>query len=171
MCEKAQNKIVIVEMDIFILECISEYCFLCCLTVIGQIRKKFFQNEELKQRISKKEIQKIWQQSIQCFENYLNHEIRNKAENGQSLQAVRQEISERCYEEAEKETRLYRLTVPTGAGKTLSSLRFALYRAERTQKQHIIYVAPFNSILSQNCRMRSGEQLTIRISYWNIIAM
>lgn len=112
--------------------------------------EKFFQNEELKQRISKKEIQKIWQQSIQCFENYLNHEIRNKAENGQSLQAVRQEISERCYEEAEKETRLYRLTVPTGAGKTLSSLRFALYRAERTQKQHIIYVAPFNSILSQN---------------------
>lgn len=44
--------------------------------------EKFFQNEELKQRISKKEIQKIWQQSIQCFENYLNHEIRNKAENG-----------------------------------------------------------------------------------------
>ena len=29
-------------------------------------------------------------------------------------------------------------------------MRFALYRAERTQKQHIIYVAPFNSILSQN---------------------
>lgn len=111
---------------------------------------RFFHNEELKPRISNEETQEIWKESIQCFENYLNHEIRNKAENGQSLQAVRQEISDECYEEAEKESKLYRLTVPTGAGKTLSSLRFALYRAERTKKQHIIYVAPFNSILTQN---------------------
>lgn len=112
----------------------------------------FFHDEGLKPRILKEETQKIWQESIRCFENYLNHEVRNKAENGQSLQAVRQEISDKCYEEAEKESRLYRLTVPTGAGKTLSSLRFALCRAERTKKQHIIYVAPFNSILTQNAK-------------------
>ena len=39
---------------------------------------------------------------------------------------------------------------PTGAGKTLSSLRFALYHAKKMKKQHIIYIAPFNSILIQN---------------------
>ena len=51
---------------------------------------------------------------------------------------------------AEKDQKLYRLTVPTGAGKTLSSLRFALYHARKKQKHRIIYVAPFNSILEQN---------------------
>lgn len=55
-----------------------------------------------------------------------------------------------CRQAADKEQNLYRLTVPTGAGKTLSSLRFALYHAKKTKKQHIIYIAPFNSILIQN---------------------
>ncbi|MFR4783541.1 MAG: DEAD/DEAH box helicase [Pilosibacter sp.] len=42
------------------------------------------------------------------------------------------------------------MTVPTAAGKTLSSLRFALYHAEKQKKQRIIYIAPYTSILEQN---------------------
>lgn len=47
---------------------------------------------------------------------------------------------------------VYRLTVPTGGGKTLSSLRFALGHAACHSMARIFYVIPFNTILDQNAR-------------------
>ena len=42
------------------------------------------------------------------------------------LNIYRKEISDCCFHAAEEENRLYRLTVPTGAGKTFSSLQVCL---------------------------------------------
>ena len=42
------------------------------------------------------------------------------------------------------------MVVPTGGGKTLSSLRFALHYCKQHQKERIFYIAPFMSILEQN---------------------
>lgn len=110
----------------------------------------FFQDVPLTKRISQEETQDIWQKCIDNFEQYLENQIRNNPNNGNQLNSFRQEISNLCRMAAEKDQKLYRLTVPTGAGKTLSSLRFALYHARKKQKHRIIYVAPFNSILEQN---------------------
>lgn len=68
----------------------------------------------------------------------------------------RREILRECLREGDEGTeRLYRMTVPTGGGKTIASLGFALHRAARagSKIQRIIYVIPYTSIIEQNARV------------------
>ena len=62
----------------------------------------------------------------------------------------RQSISDRCAAFAAHDVKICKLIVPTGGGKTLSSLRFAIEYANTHPVQHIFYIAPFMSILEQN---------------------
>ena len=108
----------------------------------------FSAGQPLPERISEEQITESWEMLIHNFENYM----KKIADSGNKsvLNVQRSRISELCYEASENSAGRYRLTVPTGAGKTLSSLRFALYHAKRYKKQHIIYVSAFNSVLLQN---------------------
>ena len=72
------------------------------------------------------------------------------------LNGIRREVSWRCVEFAERENSFYTLTAVTGAGKTLASLRYALAQAERTEKDHVIIIAPYTSILDQNADVIRG---------------
>lgn len=67
-----------------------------------------------------------------------------------TISKLRSSISDRCKNFAEHEVGICRLIVPTGGGKTLSSLRFAIHYCKRYGKEHIFYVAPYQSILDQN---------------------
>lgn len=66
---------------------------------------------------------------------------------------LRQKISAECKASAARSTGIYTLTVPTGGGKTLASLRFALHHAEQRKLDRIIYVIPFTSIIDQNAKV------------------
>jgi len=69
------------------------------------------------------------------------------------IDVLRNDISAHCLEAASRVCGAYTLTVPTGGGKTLASLRFALHHAEKRQLDRIIYVIPFTSIIDQNAQV------------------
>ena len=68
------------------------------------------------------------------------------------VNTIRQQISNECLQAAERKQGIFTLSVPTGGGKTLASLRFALRHAEKYQLDRIIYIVPFTSIIDQNAQ-------------------
>ena len=73
----------------------------------------------------------------------------------------RTEILKSCIEKGKKKKGLFRLTVPTGGGKTVASLAFALNHAAEHGMKRIIYVIPYTSIIEQNAKVFShilGEE-------------
>jgi len=78
----------------------------------------------------------------------LNSKLENF--NRKGINSIRQRISQACYDFSCKPRGLYQFTAPTGGGKTLASLRFALHHAEKHEMDRIIYVLPYTTIIDQN---------------------
>lgn len=87
----------------------------------------------------------LWKQLISRLETHLSGFLGTSPIDG-----LRREISEHCRLAAMRKQGLFTLTVPTGGGKTLASLRFALHHAEEYCLDRVIYVIPFTSIIDQN---------------------
>lgn len=71
------------------------------------------------------------------------------------VKAARGEVLQACLKGAVRKGPLFSLTVPTGGGKTLASMAFALTRAEMfaSDVRRIIVVIPYLSIIEQNAKV------------------
>ena len=86
----------------------------------------------------------------QTLDQYLGRFTQTAPE---GINIYRQKILEDCQNSAALRSGLFSLTVPTGGGKTLSSLSFALRHAIQHKKARIIYVIPYTSIIEQTAEL------------------
>lgn len=95
-------------------------------------------------------------QQLRSF--YAINENAVQAQKGQSgsnpqmseLNRVRQKLSDASQEAGTHGLGIYSLSIPTGGGKTLSGLRFALQQAVSHHLDRIIFVVPYTTIIEQN---------------------
>lgn len=116
-----------------------------CLIDADRMNSADFENPGNESARSKNPVD--WQVAIDRLENKLAA-LPIKYE----IDKIRSSISERCKARAFVPQGIYTLTVPTGGGKTYSSIRYALHHAKKHALDRIIYVIPYTSIIEQNAR-------------------
>ena len=129
----------------FYLGCLTRFLF-SCLIDADRINSSDFERE------AQKEVRRLtekpdWQSAIDKLEAKLAG-----FENRYPIDEIRRRISDDCLKRAADSQGIYTVTVPTGGGKTLASLRYALHHAQKHNLDRIIYIIPYTSIIDQNAQ-------------------
>lgn len=125
---------------------LTMYIFSALIDADRRNSRAFEEQEE----ITHFEVQPLWQ----TFEHHLNEDLADKQQKAlpNEITRLRKQMSANCFDKATLPTGIYTLSIPTGGGKTLASLRFALQHAQLYQKQRIIYIVPYTTIIEQNAQ-------------------
>lgn len=89
-----------------------------------------------------------WNALLNTFERFRQTHLSGEGE----INRIRADISDLCWQKAASDTGVVTLSVPTGGGKTFSSLRYALRHAALNGQRRLFYIIPYNTILDQNAR-------------------
>jgi CRISPR-associated endonuclease/helicase Cas3 len=121
--------------------------FFSCLVDADFLATEAFMNQ------SQAKLRTAWPNDIiskmlPILENHLSKKFASSSDT--PVNQARENVRQACFTAASHAPGFFSLTVPTGGGKTLSSLLFALRHAHLHGHRRIIYVIPFTSIIRQN---------------------
>jgi CRISPR-associated endonuclease/helicase Cas3 len=133
-----------------------------CLIDADRLDTEEFDNPEQAaiRSIEHPELDQLWQIFDQKQKKFIDKKKTDDADS--HVFQVRQEVYANCLQEALREPGIFRLTVPTGGGKTLSGLAFALkHGTHHNQATHynqakferIIVAVPYTSIIEQTVKV------------------
>ena len=104
-------------------------------------------------RIKNEEVKRGWQGDLSSLKAALDAHLHKFGPPRNDLAKLRAEVLDDCRRAGSKKPGLFSLSVPTGGGKTLSSLAFALEHAIHHNLDRVIYVIPFTSIVEQTAQV------------------
>jgi CRISPR-associated endonuclease/helicase Cas3 len=90
------------------------------------------------------------------WESFKAHQAKLSGHSNDPLNQARHEIYIACIQASEKPQGVFRLTVPTGGGKTLSGMAFALKHVLQHQLDRVIVAIPYTSIIEQTADIYRG---------------
>ena len=96
--------------------------------------------------------EKLWEEFSVRLEEKVEGFPVPEEEMARKVAGLRRQISDDCLGAAQNAPGIYNLSVPTGGGKTLAGMRFALRHAELHGKKRIVVVIPYTSIIEQNAK-------------------
>jgi CRISPR-associated endonuclease/helicase Cas3 len=127
---------------------VIKYIFSCLIDADRTNTRRFEENEQVEQAFDNHSFFKDSYTAL--MEEIASY---NKARDANHpINLLRSEMSRQCEEFASHPSGIYTLSIPTGGGKTLASLRYALKHAITYGKDRIIYIVPFTTIIEQNAK-------------------
>ena len=135
----------------FFVHLITRYVYSCLVDADRLDARNFdngqeYENDKFKNEEKFMNLERIFTQNLEKLNR------NNSVKTDVKVNEFRKNISEKCLEASQKEIGIYKLEVPTGGGKTLSSLRFAINHLLNHKMDRIIYVIPYLSITDQTAK-------------------
>jgi CRISPR-associated endonuclease/helicase Cas3 len=130
-----------------------------CLIDADRLDTERFDNRESfhLRSTNKPSIQKLWDIFARQQQEFIKHQKLKLVPKTQPVFNIRQSVYNDCLNAAKKSSGIFRLTVPTGGGKTLSSLAFALNHIlenpVKDLERRVIVAVPYTSIIEQTVKV------------------
>ena len=119
-----------------------------CLVDADYLDTEFFMKDgQVERNQNESSMEELRQKLNEHISQWLNNKDLD------TINGRRTQILKSCLEKGRSQRGLFRLTVPTGGGKTIASLAFALEHAVENKIDRIIYVIPYTSIIEQNAEV------------------
>ncbi|OPX62897.1 MAG: CRISPR-associated nuclease/helicase Cas3 [Methanoregula sp. PtaU1.Bin006] len=130
--------------------CISFFTrmlYSCLVDADSLDTEKFYDSEKSSLRTQCDSMEEL----AKRFESFMRE--KNAGVDDSLINRERKKIFRQCVDAGSLPPGIFSLTVPTGGGKTLSSMAFALEHLKKNNLKRIFYVIPYTSIIEQNAKV------------------